>query len=308
MMSTFALFLVAAGVIGAGYNHERPEATGTDRVDPISAIQAAAKTDNGRTGESRAPVAQLTNAATVAADPRIAANIQRIFQADPGKTYTVTNLAVQQESLLRAAQQGDLVAARTLRRALKVCPGYLPRDERELSQLRNQIDDGSRSNFRLPDETPQSGHARLTALVESCGLLPAGLYDQEYELVAQLAQAGDPDARIEFLFIDSRIDGRSPNAAAMREAHPRLALNYLESELAAGNPLALRAMARSYRDGTLHRRDPIMAYAYNYAATLAPGDHRVLSETLPGQAAGLSAEQLASTQRLAREIYQRCCN
>lgn len=305
---TLGIGLIA--VIGAGVWHQygaisKPAQTEQTKSQAGQEIEFD-KNDSGNLAERVSP--RSSTAAATAPDARITATLQRRMQAEPGLAYEVTNLAVQQESLLRAAQDGDLVAARTLHRALRTCPPFMPRNESELEQLRNQIDLGARSNFRRTGEPAEQGHSRLNAYMNTCGFLPSALQDQEYSLIAQLAEAGDSDARLEFPFLADRIDGRAPNASAVREAHPQLALHYLETELASGNALALRAMARSYQEGVLHRRDPVMAYAYLYAATLAPGDHRVLLETLPARAASLSADQLASAQRLAQEIYQRCCN
>jgi hypothetical protein len=243
---TLGILLIVVVVVGAWRQFGAIENPAQADNSTEHASQAPEGEERG-SGSLSEPLLPKSSAATAAPDARITATLQRRMQAEPGLTYEVTNLAMQQEFLLRAAQNGDLVAARTLRRALRACPPYMPRDETELEQLRNQIDLGSRSNFLRPGEPQQQGHSRLNAYMNSCGFLPAALQDQEYSLIAQLAQAGDSDARLEFPFSADRIDGRAPNASALREAHPQLALQYLDSELAAGNPLALRAMARSYQ-------------------------------------------------------------
>lgn len=304
------LGLVAAVALTAWLRSPPAPPVATSPAVAATAFDAPQSTGNvvaDRTTDARRlPVTAPT--ATQAPDERLAAHLRKVFQAVPGATYEITNLAMQYDSLSQAARRGDLVAARTLHLGLKTCPAYLPRDDRELGQLRAQIDSRERSNFRMPDEPPERGHARLSALLERCGMLQPGAYEPLYALIAQLAAAGDHEARLEFPFADQYIDGRAPDAAQRRAEHPRLALEYVQSELAAGNAQALRAMERIYRDGRLLPADPVLSYAYAYAATFGPGDHRVLLETLPGQAARLDAEQRARAERLAREIYQRCCH
>jgi hypothetical protein len=244
---------------------------------------------------------------STAGDPRLLAHLAKRLDGQPGLTYPVTNLALQYDSLLQAANQGDDVAARTLRRALKTCPPTLPRNETELAQIRAGIDAGTYSTFRRPSEPPIDGHNRLAAYLSRCGMVPAEAYELQFPLLARLAEAGDSDARLEYPFAREMISSRSPRAAEYRSEHARLALQYLESELIAGNPLALHAMARSYREGVLRPRDPVLAYTYVYAATLAPGDHRVLNEHMAGHAAGLTSDQIEEARRQASMIYTNCC-
>jgi hypothetical protein len=113
---------------------------------------------------------------------------------------------------------------------------------------------------------------------------------------------------LELPFMRDLINPRSPEAAAQLREHRALAIKYIEGELAAANPAALHAMARTYREGVLRAPDAILAYAYAYAATLAPGDHRVLNETLPGHAAGFSPDELALARLRGTQIYDQCCS
>lgn len=307
MILALCAVLAGTAALGAWRTHARLGGATAD-APAVAPVTTSDPAPAGIDGQTHASIAPASRNPTEPRNSQLAADLERRFQAEPGRTYALNRLSDQQATLLAAARQGDVIATRTLSRGLAACPAYLPRDEAELGELRAQIDSGARSLFRLPSEPAEHGHARLNTFLDACGFLPAGLHDQEYALVAQLAQAGDHEARIDFAFLAYRIDGRAPNAAELRAAHPEIARQYLESELAAGNPLALRAMARSHDEGVLHRRDPVMAYAYAYAASLTPGDHRVLLETLPGRASRLSAEQRASAERLARDILRSCCS
>jgi len=305
--------LILLGCITIGYIYYfRAVTAPTSRsvIPPSSALVKELHDDSSATGNKVGMPTRPGNTTNanhnIAPDSRVLRFMASQLDEIPNLTYEVSNLGAQFEYLAAAAAGGDIKAIRTLYRALKACPATLPRDPVELQRVQDSIDSGTRSEYLGPRESPETGHARLAALRSRCGFVSPLAYERMYDYLIVLADAGDSGARLDFPFRDEYIDWRSPDATRQRQEHASRSLNYLELELAAGNLDALAAISRTFRDGQIRPRDSILAYAYLYAATLGPGEHRVRMDTLQGMRSRMTPEQLEQATTQALQIFSTC--
>lgn len=117
-------------------------------------------------------------------------------------------------------------------------------------------------------------------------------------IMAQLSYAGNAEAVV----------GNSSQMLANPEkviAYRRKAMGYLHRAAANGSVGALHSLGDAYHYGVLAPRDPVRAYAYAYAETLALP--RYGQFRLGNYAKQLDPSQLAAATQQGRRIYDACC-
>lgn len=243
---------------------------------------------------------------------------------EPAKPeYAVRNLDADFKRLKVMSDAGDLDATRALDDAVAQCVSY-------------QLIDTAlhRTRRHLATETDPGRKARLeqairlfTSKAEFCGNDAADYVDQLPALSHRLAESGDADSRIRFLWEGQPRDTLADDFQAQWETYRADAKRYLEAEIAAGNDEALRAMAEGYENTTLYGRstpfevNPALQYTYEYAyAMLNPPTANVVSilpdgspqfsssteSTLTRLESQLTPEQIAAARAQAARLAQ-CC-
>ena len=117
-------------------------------------------------------------------------------------------------------------------------------------------------------------------------------------IMAQLSYAGNAEAVV----------GNSSQMLANPEkviAYRRKAMSYLHRAAANGSVGALHSLGDAYHYGVLAPRDPVRAYAYAYAESLALPQYGQFR--LGNYAKQLDPSQLAAATQQGRRIYDACC-
>jgi hypothetical protein len=281
------------------------------KVDPNAdnANASTQRTDTGIPGQA------------IATDPRASD-----FSERPGSVYKTSHLASEFPRLAGLADQGDLVAARTLLEQLQYCQ-LAPKNAQELEKYGRKLGDP-----KYPYASNAENAARMLsdtrALFDHCGELTDEQRDSVAKWSGQLAAAGDSKARLEFPFIAQPRDWERNDFNEQRTAFVETARNYLNEEIALGNAEALGVMAHAYMppvmsgEMTPFELDPAMAYRYFYAYALTPEGAptgRIMMPAgeqitdIPGgilarMESQLSAEQIAHEREAALRIVQQCCS
>ena len=88
---------------------------------------------------------------------------------------------------------------------------------------------------------------------------------------------------------------------AMVQAYKERSIAYLAQAAEKGSTSAMNQLSSAYANGILVAADPVLAYAYDYAATklhgVAPDDSRY----------GLSPDQHESAKRFGEKLLSQCC-
>jgi hypothetical protein len=84
------------------------------------------------------------------------------------------------------------------------------------------------------------------------------------------------------------------------------AMRYLESLSASGNADALLLSSIAYADGILTQKDPVKAYAYQYAHSKGKNPTLIESD-LASLSKGLSSAEVAEARAMGERIWQKCC-
>jgi hypothetical protein len=257
----------------------------------------------------------------IATDPRASD-----FSERPGSVYKTSHLASEFPRLAGLADQGDLVAARTLLEQLQHCQ-LAPKNVKELEKYARKLRDPNYPHASNPENATRMFEDKR-ALLDHCGELSDEQRDSVAKWSGQLAAAGDSKARLEFPFVAQPSDWERNDFNEQRAAFVETARNYLNEEISLGNAEALGAMAHAYMPPVISGQttpfelDPATAYRYLYAYALTPEGaptSRIVMPSgeqitdIPGailarMESQLSAEQIALEREAALRIVQQCCS
>lgn len=298
-----ALALVIAAILGIGVYWMFARSHETNRTVP----QDQAQTDLGAAAPAESP--QLAQARRAKGIPAVGQGMERsvkMFDEVPGETYSIQNLSGQFNKLSDQAAKGDLVAARTLYRGLGFCR-HAPRDDAALYKLKQKFD--------------ANGDARAYEfqqfLYQRCGILTDEQFEQRRQLVGQLAEAGDSEARLAYPMAGQPKDFDSDSFTQERSEFKEKAKGYLNAELAQGNESALLSMALTYMPPIVQGQtvpfevNPLMAYEYYYAYGLSAtgqGKQDSAVVVLARLESQLTPEEISNARANAQTILMQCCS
>jgi hypothetical protein len=248
------------------------------------------------------------------------------FSERPGNVYRTSHLASEFARLAELADQGDLVAARTLLEQLQHCL-LAPKNVQELEKYGRKLRDPNYPYASNPGNAARMFRDKR-ALFDHCGELSDEQRDSVAKWSGQLAAAGDSKARLEFPFVAQPRDWERNDFNEQRVAFVETARNYLNEEISLGNAEALGVMAHAYMPPVISGQmtpfelDPAMAYRYFYAHALTPDGaptSRIVMASgeeitdIPGailarMESQLSAEQIAHEREAALRIVLQCCS
>ncbi len=252
------------------------------------------------------------------------------FGEDPGKTYATRHLAAEFAGLASAAENGDLIAARTLMVRLETCSRVV-RNDAAMKRWKDKLKNPEYIYQDMYKNLPGGAETRIRQeenRYRHCGELSDEQRASQHRWVEQLADAGDIEARLRFPYLAQPQEWDRVDAAQRRQHFVEHAQGYLNAEIASGNGDALGAMAQAYMkpiisgETTPFEIDPAMAYRYYYAyAQTAEGQRLIAmqqnggnvgmvdlaSSTLIRLESQLTPEQIANERREANAIFKACC-
>lgn len=226
--------------------------------------------------------------------------------------YAIRQLLSDFPRLAALAQSGDLVAAKVLWRALERC-SQGPRNQAELdAKLRTILSD----RYTVP-EFVSGGRSEMAENVKRhfsrCGELLPDQINSKRKWVAQLAEAGDMEARIEFPFAAQPGDIELSDFAERRNAFVEKAKEYLNAEIASGNASALSAMAHAYMPPIIAGQttpftvDDEQAYKYYFAYALSENAPAGVVTIIARLENSLTPQQIQHAREDGRRIFDECC-
>ncbi|MGB0133332.1 hypothetical protein [Dokdonella sp.] len=255
-------------LFGGANSTDRTLPTDYPVVSRLDSESSTPESDTAPTSQSaldRAPPNQM-------AAPT-APGVESYFLEDPGQSLRITNLSDQYSALAALAAQGDVVAARTLFRGLNICE-QSPLDAKELSNFETKGNDPN-SLFYSGTASGKQSLERARTLYPHCKGLTASQITAKRMWVAQLAEAGDSEARLKFQYYRPE-DFDQIDYAERFNAFQEQARSYLNAEVSAGNPDGLLAMANGHMPAVSENQhmafqaDPFTAYTYYYAYGMTP--------------------------------------
>lgn len=234
----------------------------------------------------------------------------------PGKTYPIQNLASEYASLAGKAEHGDLKAARTLVSALQTCSGV----PKTLEELNNAVENANRPNL-APNwaEIEQHDLAEKKSLFYQCAGTTPGQVATRAKWIGLLAEAGDAEARLDYVWAARPMDDKLADYDQQLADYKANSVKYIQSEIDAGNPDGLLAMAFQYEGMAINSGgvirtpvvapDPVKAYMYTFAYALSNGgtDSDTTISTLSYLQNQLTPAQLQSATAEGTRIYDQCC-
>jgi hypothetical protein len=241
-------------------------------------------------------------------EPPVAANY---FQAEPGKTLTITNLAVEFSALAARAGNGDIIAARTLFRGLTTCQGA-PLSDRALKRFEDKVENPDYLFYGT--EEGRQNLERARSQYRHCNGLTRDQINSKPRWSAQLAEAGDSQARLEYMYLNAPTDIDMKGYPERVEAFRNRAMGYLNAEIESGNPQGLLAMANSHMPSVVQGQssafapDPAVAYANYYAYGLTSNPQIDVAGLLARLETELTPEQIQQARSSGTAIFEHCCH
>ena len=314
------VFAIAS--LGVGIRYGREESLRASKSMPTDP-----GTDSRDSGVLVAPPAESRRSIARAAEQGEVKFRDTEFDEEPGRLYAVSNLAAQFAGLASMAEKGDLIAARTLLERLGICSNA-QRNAIALQRKKEKIKNPDYIYKDLPGGIEASLRYQDT-LYQHCGELTDEQQESHSHWAEQLADAGDTQARLQFAAIPQPNEWDHVDAAERRQRFVEKAKGYLNAEIAAGNGLALAAMAQSYMRPIISGAivpfdiDPAMAYRYYYAyaqtsesrngtayikTPTSEGVVDLASNTLIRLESQLTPDQIANERREANAILKACCS
>jgi hypothetical protein len=249
-------------------------------------------------------------------------------------------------ALTQRADAGDAAAARALSDGFQRCRFYQPpshddeiahraeNDAVNALSLTDQITDQLKEKGADTSAIPQPATMDVyrdalkheSALDADCRGVDHADAMRWLDWYARAAALGDRDARVGYITeILQHAELESYATLSQRKADAAV---YLQQAFEDGDPRALDAIAYTFRNGLYGEPDPFLAYAYDYAASLAPDAD---TSTLPGAGSGLvrlaigsstqryytsklrssvtplDPDRIAAAEALGRSLYAQCC-
>jgi hypothetical protein len=237
------------------------------------------------------------------------------FAETPGETYAVGRLADDFARLAAQADNGDMVAARTLSRSLLAC-NSAPSSAEAVRLLAESARDGLHDYSWWPGGA-EDYVEHQKQLYQRCGALSASRLGSRSRWIEMLAVAGDSEARVQYAVTGIPNDPHRIDSEADHREFVRRAEGYLQSEIDAGNASALSAMANAYSRPPIVGAessfgiDPSRAYKYYYAYALTEQGSLYSSslETILARLEkNMDPQEVSNLRQQGESIYQQCCH
>jgi hypothetical protein len=213
--------------------------------------------------------------------------------------------------LAARARDGDIIAARTLFRGLTTCHGA-PLSDRALKRFEEKVEN---PDYRFyGTEQGRQNLERARSRYRHCNGLSRDQINSKPRWSAQLAEAGDSQARFEYMYLNAPMDVDMKGYPERVEAFRNRALGYLNAEIESGNPHGLLAMANSHLPSVVQGQpspfelDPAMAYANYYAYGLTSNPEIDVARILVRLETELTPEQIQEARISGTAIFEHCCH
>lgn len=238
----------------------------------------------------------------------------RDFAEIPGKTYRVTSLAGQFEDLARKAKAGDIMAARTLYNALNQCETS-PISEQDLQDQIAKADDPKYPYAEMAGSVEQYYWNQIS-LFKRCGDLSSKQRLSARDWLSAMAENGDKESRVKYVITGKPKDLAMVDYQEQWDSYVADSRRYLEEEIGSGNADALESMGLGYSQLIANDHsmpfgdDPLSAYKYIYAYTLASSNSIEVGNMIPlldKLGSRLTLEQIEMAKREAERLAKQCC-
>ncbi len=244
----------------------------------------------------------------------------------PQPLHVSVDFPQRRAALERRANQGDMAAAAELGELLSQCQYYSPATP---DQIEDTVVTGLAADVELPQlggqpVSPellmllvQQGYAELERLCAGTqNAITAADFPAALEWLRRAAEAGHAGAMVSYAMYAAQGAGPvtasdGPTLARDLIAGSRLASDYLDRAVRAGDARALQVRADAYANGTLKPRDDIAAYADMHALARTELGRawppRLVELYLQALAAPLDAAQLAQARERGDAVWRECC-
>jgi len=236
------------------------------------------------------------------------------FAEIPGKTYQVASLAGQFDELARKAKAGDILAARTLYNALNQCETS-PISEQDLWDQIAKADDPKYPYAEMAGSAEQY-YWNQVSLFKHCGDLSSKQRLSARDWLSTMAENGDKEARVKYVITGKPKDLAMVDSQEQWDRYVADSRRYLEEEIGSGNADALESMGLGYSQLVANDNsmpfgdDPLSAYKYIYAYTLASSNSIEVGNMIPlldKLGSRLTLEQIEMAKGEAEKLAKRCC-
>jgi hypothetical protein len=158
---------------------------------------------------------------------------------------------------------------------------------------------------------PNSPDASMKKISKDCDGLPPELESRANGLLKRSAEMGNVYAQVTYAnnkYAIYHLDeaGLLSHAEEVVE-FKRDAMRFLASAAGSGSASALLSLSYGYEDGFITAKDPLLAYAYQYAFIESAGKPNFYKE-LTRLASPLTAAQISQAQAVGKQILSSCCN
>jgi hypothetical protein len=287
--------LAACAVLAYVYWPRGTPAPPADTARSGATVPSSATPDSSAAGRQARPSGASSGTTRTPTVPVLAHTTQPMHDLPPFK-LPAGALATVLPDLKAAAEHGDANAAYTAYALLRDCAQQDTMAAARASVIRTQ-----------PPDSPVivALNEDMAATAARCAGVPRPTIADQLPLLEKAAAGGNPYAQAAYAndaLTMMRADPdwmlRNPEEVSRIET---TGLDYLQQSANSGDRVAMTNLGIAYSSGILVQPDPVLAYAYLYAATnlgAASG-----SETLIDQFAGkLSPEELARAQTLGQQL------
>jgi hypothetical protein len=165
--------------------------------------------------------------------------------------------------------------------------------------------------FPYPPSGFQPSVANMKTVSKDCDGLPPELELRANSLLKRSAEMGNIHAQVAYAntrYAIYHLDQAGLVAQAEEVVEfKRDAMRFLASAASSGSLAALQSLSYGYEDGFITAKDPLLAYAYQYAFVESAGNPNFYKE-LTRLATPLTAAQISQAQAVGRQILSSCCS
>jgi hypothetical protein len=296
--------LLSAGVLTAWtlWSVREPPRRDNGTTPPVasdSGARTAAQPNPDATGSQSVDVHASASELPISDDEAVQRRIPRALNE------RLDNFVRDFARLQAEAEAGSIEAMKSLYKGLHPCR-HQPTSQVEIDEI-IAMDEGE---GEIDPRRVQASRAFMERVASRCRSLGPDIEAQQYKWLRAAAGLGDRDARLDYVRLGSPSGPIRPGYAERRLEYRRLAEEYLQQEIAAGNAEALLVASDSYGSARLRRPNPMEQYAYLYAYSLADADAVLMPyvyRSLAEMRAQMNESVLSQASALGEQIYSNCC-
>lgn len=223
----------------------------------------------------------------------------------PTRDFRPSGHTIDFARLSRAALNGDVAAAVALHKGIGRCVGA-PRNPADIERIMAV----GKLGEPVSDQVRAERRAFLERSRSECSIFTDAQIGSYRHWLGLAAQLGDLESQLRFVDLAAPNDQSSASFAADMADYVARSKGYIDEQLRLGRPEALLSSSQAYSSGLIHRRDPVQAYAYLYAYSLAvPGERGSwVQDLLADAAARLPDSDLMHATEEGTRIWSECCN